>query len=59
MLRFRDKLYSSVVDNYRFKFDIGVVIFLFGDLFVGVEEKIVIEFYNVSFVDIGDFLFVL
>lgn len=58
LLRLRDKLHSSVVDNHRLKLDTGVAILLLGDSLAGVEEKTVTELHNVSLVDTGDLLLV-
>lgn len=58
MLRLRDKLHSSVVDNHRLELDTGVAILLLGDSLAGVEEKTVTELHNVSLVDTGDLLLV-
>lgn len=58
LLRLRDKLHSSVVDNHRLKLDTGVAILLLGDSFAGVEEKTVTELHNVSLVDTSDLLLV-
>lgn len=58
LLRLRDKLHSSVVDNHRLKLDTGVAILLLGDSLAGVKEKTVTELHNVGLVDTCDLLLV-
>lgn len=56
LLRLRDKLHRSIVDNHGIKLDSGVTVLLLCDSLARVEEETVSEFHNVGFVHAGDFL---